>query len=221
MRKQLGIMAALVALAVGACGGGDASSTSSATETATNGSDSASSTRGGPGNGFMSAEVRDCLKKAGVDLPQAPQGAGDGPSGTVPDGGAGLPSGAPPQGDNGSPSGAPPEGGFPGQGGDLSQQDREALQAALKKCGVDVRPGQAGGRAPDIDDAAYQQRVRDYVACVRDNGYDLPDPDFSGNGPVFDDKEVDRTSQAFQDASRKCQDRLRPPTSATTTPSAS
>ncbi|MFN8201762.1 MAG: hypothetical protein U0S48_04295 [Solirubrobacteraceae bacterium] len=191
----------LVALAVGACGGGDASSSSAGA--GTNGSDS------GSRNGFMNAEVRDCLKKAGVDLPQPRQGAGEGPASTVPEGG------------DGPPSGAPPEGGFPGQGGDLSQQDREALQAALKKCGVDVRPGQAGGRAPDIDDAAYQQRVRDYVACVRDNGYDLPDPDFSGNGPVFDDKEVDRTSQAFQDASRKCQDRLRPPTSATTTPSAS
>lgn len=219
MRKRFGTVATLgvvlVALAVGACGGGDASSSAG---TGTSGSDSASSGRAEPGNGFMSAEVRECLKKAGVDLPQAPQGAGEGPTGTVPEGG-GPPSGALPQGGDGPPSGAPPEGGFSGQGGNLSQRDREALQAALKKCGVDVRPGQAGGRAPDIDDAAYQQRVRDYVACVRDNGYDLPDPDFSGNGPVFDDKEVDRNSQAFQTASRKCQDRLRPPTSATTTSS--
>ena len=47
------------------------------------------------------------------------------------------------------------------------------------------------------------------MSCVRRNGYDLPDPNLSGDGPVFDSGEVDQNDADFQKASQKCQGRLR------------
>ena len=56
-----------------------------------------------------------------------------------------------------------------------------------------------------------------YVACVRENGFDLPDPDFSGDGPIFDPDQVDQTDETFQAASAKCQSTLRPSASSSVT----
>jgi hypothetical protein len=97
--------------------------------------------------------------------------------------------------------GGPPGGGPPG-GNDPD------FREALEKCGVDPsqRPGGPGGRGG----APMRESIEGFVACVRENGYDLPDPNTTGDGPVFDPQQVDQNDPAFQEASKKCQDELRP-----------
>jgi hypothetical protein len=224
-------IAAVAVLALSACGGnasGDATNAGApATTTERGGS---GNDRTGPGNGPQDmADLQACLKKQGVELPERPAGQnGERPEG-APEGG--TPEGGAPEG------GAPPEGGLPGGGGappqgrdgdgrrggpfaDLSDEDREKLQQAMEKCGGGPGgpggagrrggpAGQARGRRPDVNDADYQASIKAYAACVRKNGYDLPDPDFSGKGPIFDPKEVDQQDATFKKASKACQSTLR------------
>ena len=130
------------------------------------------------------AELRECLERNGADLPSPPEGG----------------------------QGGPPEGGMPpiggGQGGPPGGGDPSEFRDALEKCGVDPdelpdRPGGSGG--PPMGDS-----LDDFVACVRENGYDLPEPNTSGDGPVFDPSEVDQDDPDFKKASQACQDELRP-----------
>ncbi len=88
------------------------------------------------------------------------------------------------------------------------------MQAAFEKCGARFGggfggrggPGNAGGSGGRPSTAA----LRRFVACVRENGYDLPDANTSGDGPVFDGDTVDRDDPAFVRASRACQGYLAP-----------
>jgi hypothetical protein len=98
---------------------------------------------------------------------------------------------------NGAELPSPPEGGDPSE-----------FRDALEKCGVDPseQPGRPGGRGgPPMGES-----LDDFVACVRKKGYDLPDPNTSGDGPVFDPSEVDQGDPNFKKASQACQDELRP-----------
>ncbi|MDX8151066.1 hypothetical protein SK069_05640 [Patulibacter brassicae] len=194
-----------------ACGGGDESSGGSGTTA--------------EGNRDR-AKIQACLKEKGVELPERPAGAGGGSGGPA-DGGGGPGGYGPPDG-AGGPSGGPPDGppggGLPGDGagrtrtsptppgGGMSSADREKFQKALQECGGASMNGRGGmgGRRPNMDSAEDRKRVRAYVTCVRKNGYDLPDPDFSGNGPIFDPDDVDRDDATFRKASAACQSELRP-----------
>lgn len=231
---RLALTPALLAsvLALSACGGGDDSTTNAG---AAGGSGTTSEQRSGA-RGDMT-KLQACLKEQGVELPGRPSGQdGERPEGAP----EGMPEGAaPPEG------GGPPEGGLPGGGapptgengegrrggfGNLSDEDREKLQKAMEKCGgqapgANRRGGPAGARQrPDVNSAAYRKTINAYVTCVRKNGYDLPDPDFSGDGPIFDPKEVDQQDATFKKASKACQSTLQTPRSGggsttTTTPS--
>jgi len=201
-RQHAFIVSALLALALTACGGSSSGDGTTGTQAAAS-SGTATTRSGRPA--FFSDEVRSCLRKQGVDVPERPQG-GDG----QPPQGGGLPGAAP-------PDGAAPRDGGQGGPGQLSDADREKLRAAMKACGVEMPQG--GARRPEVSDAAYQQRVKAYVACVREHGFDLPDPNFSGDGPIFDPDEVDQDDKAFQTASARCQDKLRPATATTSTTS--
>ncbi|MEV4422006.1 hypothetical protein AB0L40_18775, partial [Patulibacter sp. NPDC049589] len=116
--------------------------------------------------------------------------------------------------------GGPRAGGLPGGGGGraggfgggMTAAQRKKLQAALKSCGVTTPQGggnrAGGGGRPDVNNATYRKSIEAYAACVRKNGFDLPKPDFSGNGPIFDPKTVDQTDPKFQKASAACQSTL-------------
>ncbi len=198
-----------LALPIAACGSSSdgASSTTAAAGTATNAAGTSDR-----------AALQACLREQGVDLPTPPAGAGrppQGGSGTTPDGPPpGADGGAPPtDGQSGPPAGADGRGGRGGFfGRDLSDAERRRMQAAFEKCGgrfgggFGGGPGMAGGSAGRPDAAA----LRRFVACVRRRGYDLPDPNTSGDGPVFDDSAVDRDDPAFVEASRACQRYLTP-----------
>ena len=109
--------------------------------------------------------------------------------------------GKPPQG------GEMPEGGPPGEGGP-GGEGFEKMQKAFEECGVETGgfKGGPGAGAPDMNSAAFRKQIKEYTACVRENGYELAEPDFSGEGPVFDESEAE--SAAFKKASAKCKDLL-------------
>jgi hypothetical protein len=59
--------------------------------------------------------------------------------------------------------------------------DRQEMQAAFEACrdqleGITLRGG-------GIDRTAIQDTLIEYAACMRDNGYDMVDPDLSAFGP--------------------------------------
>jgi hypothetical protein len=215
---MLGMTLALVlgALALAGCGGSSGgsstgSSTASASSESTEGTGSESSTsegaEGKAGGMFnISAEAKACLKEKGVELPEFKGGEGGegGPpagaeAGDMPAGGE------PPAGAEGGekPEGGPPAGGFGGEG-------NEEMQKAFEECGVETPefkggPGGEGGPA-NVNSAAFKKQVKEYVACVKENGYELGEPNFSGEGSVFEKSESE--SAAFKKASASCQSLL-------------
>lgn len=125
-----------------------------------------------------------CLRQHGITIPTGSRAA----SGAGVSGGGGPPSGA-------------PSGGLPGAGAGGGK-----FQAAIKACG-----GNLPGRPPGA--GLPRQAISKYVSCVRGHGYQLPQPNFSGNGSVFPASV--RSSKKFQAASKSCQSLLTP---ARTTP---
>jgi len=144
----------------------------------------------GGGTQTTRASLRQCLKQHGVTLPSRPPGSGSGAPG--PGGGPGF---------------------FGGGGGAGDQiQSNPKLRAALQACGRPFR----GGRRFQVSHTA----INNYVACVRQHGFNMPSPNFSGKGPVFPANI--RTNPKFQAASKPCQSLLfrRRTTTGTTSSSA-
>lgn len=84
-----------------------------------------------------------------------------------------------------------------------SGADREAMGAALQEC-RHLMPEGAQRQEMSPED---QQRMREFAACMRDNGVDMPDPDpesgrviIGGNGQMRPD------DPAFQAALEACRD---------------
>ena len=195
------------ALVLAGCGGSSGGSTAESSTTASS-SGSETATAEGKGGGMfnISEEAKACLKEKGVELPEFKGGEGGegGPpagaeAGEMPEGGE------PPAGAEGGekPEGGPPAGGFGGEG-------NEEMQKAFEECGVETPefkggPGGEGG-APNVNSAAFKKQVKEYVACVKENGYELGEPNFSGEGPVFEKSESE--SAAFKKASASCQSLL-------------
>ena len=88
--------------------------------------------------------------------------------------------------------------------------DEDVLNDAFNACsdnlvGLSFAPGGA-----DFDFTEIQDTLVEFAACMRDNGFDLPDPDFSnfdlgggaGSGPFGD---IDPTDPAFETAFEACQ----------------
>ncbi|MDX6667768.1 MAG: hypothetical protein QOK04_1148 [Solirubrobacteraceae bacterium] len=142
----------------------------------------ASTTQGGN----RRAAINACLKKQGITPPQRNAGRGQGP-------GAGGGGGIPGLGLGG------------GGGGGASNPNRAKLQAALRKCGLTFR---GGGRNRFANNPAARQALVKFAACVRKNGYNLPAPNTSGNGPVFNASQVNQNDPKFRAAAAKCQSLL-------------
>lgn len=193
--RSLGLLALLAvsAVALAACG---SSSSSSGSSTSTSTQASAS----GPGSA-QRTKLRACLQQHGVTLPQRRPGGGG--YGGPPGGGGGY---GPPAGGGGFVPGA----GAGGAGGFAQRNPK--LAAALKACGGGNFRGGAGGRF-----RLNRTNLNKYVSCVRSHGYNLPNPNFSGKGPVF--PASIRTNKKFLAASKACQSLLVPqrPTTTTTT----
>ena len=128
--------------------------------------------------------MRECLQKNGITLPKRTPGSHQG-GGFVPGAGAGggpqLPSGV----------------------------TRAQYEAALKKCGGGS--GHffgGGGSARRLNNSVFKTALTKYGDCLRENGINLPAPNTSGNGPIFDTKGINTSSSQFKAASAKCRSAL-------------
>jgi hypothetical protein len=157
---------------------GNASSTSSSGPAAASAAGSAS-TR---------SKLAACLKAHGVTLPARPAGAAR----RRPPGGYGAPGGG------GSFFG----GGAGGAGGPGGLRSNPKFQAAFKACGA------AFPRRTRVSAAAHRAQVTKFVTCVRQHGYKLPAPNFSGKGAIFPAKIA--TDAKFRAAAKPCTSLLRP-----------
>jgi len=86
-------------------------------------------------------------------------------------------------------------------------------EAILKKCGANffrgggLRPGLPGTR-PRLQSAAVVQALAKFAACMRENGVNVPAPNTSGKGPIFNTKGLNTTGSAFRTAVTKCASKL-------------
>ncbi len=171
----------LVSLGLAACG---SSSSSSSSTTATT---SASTGTGAKGpNAGRFAAVRECLQKEGITLPKRTPGQKRPPGGAggfLGGGGAGGAAG--PQ----LPKGV----------------TRAKYEAALKKCGGSTF---GHGGATRFDSPTFKAALAKFATCMRQNGVNVPAPNTSGSGPVFDTKGIDTSSAQFKAAEAKCQSDL-------------
>jgi hypothetical protein len=181
-RKRIRPLLALCVL--GACValaacGSSGSGSSSAGKTS-----SSSTNKAGAPNSSRFTALSSCLKKQGITLPSAPSGSTPQPGGP----GAGAPGGGP--------------------GGILLPKGvtQARFQAALKKCGGGNLPQ---GRAGGLNSASARAGLAKYAACLRQNGINVPAPDTTGKGPVFDTKGIDTSSSKFKAAQSKCQSDLK------------
>jgi hypothetical protein len=73
------------------------------------------------------------------------------------------------------------------------------MRAAFQACGARLGFG-AGGRG--FRGRISHTEINNFVTCVKQHGYNLPAPNFSGNGPIFP-RSIE-TNAKFQAASRAC-----------------
>jgi hypothetical protein len=177
-------------LALAACGGSSSKSSSSgANAAATGAAANGASGPSGPTGAFAGrfAALRECLQKNGVTLPARTPGQRPSFGGGFPGAGAGprLPAGV----------------------------SREQFEAAMKKCGGSAgfrRFGPSGGFGASgrFRSPAFTQALTKFAACMRENGVNLPAPNTSGSGPVFNTTGVDTKSPQFTSALAKCRSDL-------------
>ena len=97
---------------------------------------------------------------------------------------------------------------FGGGGSGELEVDQGTLQAAFEECSPLVEGLIQNFR--NLDQSEFQDSFLEFAACMRDQGVDMPDPDFSsGFGPgagggrgLFGD--IDSNDPAFQEAAEVC-----------------
>ena len=168
----------LASLVLVACGG--SSNTASSSNAA---SAATSTTSGGAGvRGGRFSALRECLKNQGITLPRRSPGS----PGTPGAGGGLLGSGS-------------------GQGRTLpGGVSRAQFEAATKKCGGG---NFARGRRA-LNSPARANALSAFAGCMRANGVNLPAPNTSGKGPVFNTSGLNVTSAQLNAAQAKCSSAL-------------
>ena len=157
-------------------------STSKSSSTSTNAS-AATTTTGatGPKAGRFAA-MRECLQKNGITLPKPTPGKRPGPG----------------------------AGGFLGGGGRGGPQlpagvTHAKYEAAIKKCGGSGFASRGGTR---FSSPAFKAALAKFATCLRQNGVNVPTPNTSGKGPVFNTKGINTSSAQFRTAESKCRSAL-------------
>ena len=82
---------------------------------------------------------------------------------------------------------------------------REKFEAAMKKCGVPQGRFGATGRFNGTRRAAALTK---FASCMREHGINLPTPNTSGGGPVFNTKGLDTAAPQFRAALATCRSEL-------------
>jgi hypothetical protein len=101
--------------------------------------------------------------------------------------------------------------------GGAGDVDFETVEAARQACEVHLEGVTRGFRRGD--DTEFQDTLLEFAQCMRDNGIDMPDPDFSSFGPGNDDEgqpgaargplgELDPNDPQFESAMEACEELL-------------
>ena len=152
---------------------------SSSTTTTTNAAAAASTNAARSGFAGRFAAVRECLAKSGITLPKR------------------------------TPGQARPLGGVLGGARQLPKGVTQAqYEAALHKCGLNSA-GPGAGRSTRLASPAYKLALANFAACMRTNGENLPAPNTSGKGAIFNTTGINTSSATFQAAAAKCSSILR------------
>lgn len=175
----------LACLGLAACGGSSKTSSTSANAASTSPTGTGTAGTGATGQGAARFKaMRECLQKNGITLPNRTPGQ--------------------------RPGGPGGQGGFLGGGAGGPQLPkgvtRAQYEAALKKCGGG---GGLARRGKAFESPAFKQALTKFAACMRENGVNVPAPDTSGKGPVFDTKGINTASSQFRTAEMKCSSDLR------------
>jgi len=100
------------------------------------------------------------------------------------------------------------------------EQDFDTVRAAMEVCRENIEGLTLGRGGEDFDLTGLQDTMLEYAACMRDNGYDMPDPDFTAFGPGRGDGDgepneaggpfatIDPSDPDFIAAQEACQDIL-------------
>lgn len=182
----------VASLALAACGSSSSTSSTTSSSAAQPAAGVGTGASGPQGPGGRFSALRTCLAKQGINLP--PRRAGQRRPPTGPPG---------PQG-GGVPGGGLPGGGFGGGQALPPGVTAPQFRAAIQKCGG---AGRFGLRRLSIP--AYRAALAKFAACMRQNGINLPAPNVTGNGPIFNTKGLNTTSASFKAANAKCQPNLR------------
>ncbi len=178
------LLAVLASLALAACGGSSSASTTTTTAgAATSASTTPSTTPKAAVPGAVSGRflaLRECMQKNGITLPKR------------------------------KPGQAPGAGGFLGAAPSLpAGVTRAQYEAALKKCGGGFpRGGFAGGGHLQFNSPAIKAALAKFASCLRSNGVNVPEPNTSGKGPIFNTKGLNTSSATFKAAEAKCRSDL-------------
>jgi hypothetical protein len=181
-----------------ACGGSSSTTSSSANAAATGTSSTGTSSTGAASSGTSSTgtpatpagrrggagftAIRECLQKNGITLPARPSGSRGPRGGGFLEGAGSRPT---------LPKGV----------------TRAQYEAALKKCGGG-RFGGVGGHFARTGSSVFKTALAKFAACLRQNGVNVPAPNTSGNGPIFDTKGINTSSPQFRSAETKCRSTL-------------
>ena len=90
---------------------------------------------------------------------------------------------------------------------------RTQYEAIRKKCGANFLGGGGlrrglPGIGSRLQSPAVVQALAKFAACMRENGVNVPAPNTSGKGPVFNTKGLNTTGSAFRTAVTKCISKL-------------
>lgn len=186
----IGVLGVLLALVLGACSGGVAPSDDVPTLVDPSASPDASPTASLDPEAAMDAFAA-CMREHGVNV-QISTGGDGGGNGTI---------------GNGTSDG-------PRKGTGTDKSNAE-MDAANKACSSLLPKGGVNGPGGAGMDAATQQKMLDFSACMRQHGINMPDPKFENGGatvqiggPDGDGSQVDPDSQAFKDAQKACESLL-------------
>lgn len=190
MRLRWPVALAAAALLAAGCGGGDGSvgiaSLDSGSDDSTATTTTTDTTAVDPEQAML--EFTQCMREQGIDMAD------------------------PTTDENGNFQMMRPSGG--GEGGEFDPADREAMRAAREACSQYLEGIAQGFERPDMTE--MQDLMLEYAACMRENGVDMPDPDFSdsadaaGQGPGarlgFNAGDYDPNDPIFQAANEACQE---------------